>query len=751
VPNKDNALEFLEALTGKLNPAVTFQTFDDNADRKAPNLTRVLHGRLGVHWDTLERLNKAGAGIYVTVNQTDLKGRKKENITAVRAVWTDVDGEPKQKPPLKPSIINKTAGGLHYYWLAKDLKNDECEKVNKLIAKFMGGDKNACDVSRVLRIPGFDHCKGERIEVANVFSFLDAEYPLNQLLNGFSTPEEPQKPKKSNGQNQKSRFEFGATTRYGQTALNTETERIRSCDPESHERNTQLNKSAYSLGQLVAGQEVDESAASSELLSAAISTGLKEREARSTIRSGIESGKKVPRSSSRGNLALAHSNPEFEPEMQPDPPGPKESWEHNMSYTRVGKDGKDVVISKDPGNIALILINSPIWKGTIAFDGFGYSIQYAKDCPKLEGLPYPKAGEKLEEHHIVYFQQLFKKYERVSFSKDMMFSGIEMAAQHNTYHPVKNYLKSLKWDKKERIKTWLSTYMGAELDEKTCQIGLMWLVSAMARVMRPGCQADHTLILEGPQGVGKSTALRILAGQWYQGNLGNLRDKDSMGNLAGHWIVEIDELDAFRGMASTLVKRFLTQTVDQFRPPYGRLLVERPRQCVFCGTTNEEHYLHDPTGGRRFWPVSCGRLDLKALKRDRDQIWAEAYRLYKTGFKWWPDEEMTRNIAEIQEKRFDHDPWEEIIVEYIKKPTLAIEPYVTIRDILEHCLEIEIERQDRRVQMRIAAILRRAGYKRKQRMDDGKRSWVYVQSHGVDFTDKSEEPKNKSFEDIWGA
>jgi putative DNA primase/helicase len=192
------------------------------------------------------------------------------------------------------------------------------------------------------------------------------------------------------------------------------------------------------------------------------------------------------------------------------------------------------------------------------------------------------------------------------------------------------------WDGVPRLCGWLATYLRATGNAPYLSaIGTRFLVSAVARVEKPGCQADHTLVLDGKQGTGKTSTVRALGGKFVTDGLPNLHDKDSAIHLQGVWIVELGELAAIRRTADVeSTKVFLSRTVDRFRPPYGRRTIDVPRQCVFIATTNETQYLKDPTGNRRFWPVSCGAIDLPSLVRDRDQLWAEAFVLYQQGHAW---------------------------------------------------------------------------------------------------------------------
>ena len=204
---------------------------------------------------------------------------------------------------------------------------------------------------------------------------------------------------------------------------------------------------------------------------------------------------------------------------------------------------------------------------------------------------------------------------------------------------MRDYFGGLVWDGTSRLDQWLVTYFHAEPTEYVLAVGPRWLISSVARIYQPGCQADHVLILEGPQGKQKSQALRTLPNDefWFTDRLSHIGSKDAAIEIAGIQIVELAEMDALTKAASSTSKSFLTRRHDRFRPPWGKHPITLPRQCIFAATINPPAggYLKDPTGARRFWPVSChGMIDRDGIERDRDQLWAEAVARYRAGAKW---------------------------------------------------------------------------------------------------------------------
>ena len=303
---------------------------------------------------------------------------------------------------------------------------------------------------------------------------------------------------------------------------------------------------------------------------------------------------------------------------------------------------------------------------------------------------------------------------------------------------------------------WLETYLGARINVETLDAGLSdddldceeptpsekyraylrsvgpkWMIAAVARIYRPGCKVDHVVVLEGPQGMGKSTCLRILAtDEWFADEISDLGTKDSAQDLRGKWIVELAEVAALKRGEIERVKAFITRNIDHYRPSYGRRSMDFPRQCVFAGTTNADAYLADETGNRRFWPVKVTGLRLEELMRDRDQLWAEAVARFRAGESWWLDREVEAFAAEEQGQRRQGDPWEDPVLDWLGRQTKAEH---TVADILQGALGREIGDWTQTDMNRVVRCLRANGYERFQVRDParkdatgkGRRMWVY--------------------------
>lgn len=334
-------------------------------------------------------------------------------------------------------------------------------------------------------------------------------------------------------------------------------------------------------------------------------------------------------------------------------PLPDAPWARSLAL-----DGQGQLRSSAP-NLLLLLRHLDDWRGILALDQFANRIVWRKPPPRLAG--FPQIGqEEFADGHVLFLQAYFAKHYDVDFRDRALRDAAVAVARENAFDTARDYLMQLAWDGTERLSGWLTTYCGVEATPYTQAVGAAWMISAVARILDPGCKVDSLIVLEGPQGLGKSRALRALAGEYFLDHLPELSSKDARGNLAGHWIVELAELEGISRSSATAVKAFLSVQVDAYRPPYGRTVMRFPRRCVFAGTTNGQTWLTDDTGNRRFWPVRVSSpIDVAALVRDRDQLWAEARVRFEQGEPWHlVDRSVIALARQEQEARVLGDPWE---------------------------------------------------------------------------------------------
>jgi predicted P-loop ATPase len=325
---------------------------------------------------------------------------------------------------------------------------------------------------------------------------------------------------------------------------------------------------------------------------------------------------------------------------------------------RMTKNG----VIPDEENVLRILKGDPNLQGVVRFDEFASEMILARpitrdECVGERGVPRPWT-----DADTVTLQTYIQRYIVPRIGREKIEAVVAMyARKYAAFHPVRDYLQSVEWDGVPRLDNWLRDYMGANEQpaEYVAAVGSRFLIAAVARITEPGCQADSAIVLEGPQGIYKSTALRVLAGdEYFSDSLpADLSHKDARDHLRGKWIVELSELAQFRRGEIETIKAFISRRYEQYRPSYGRHEIKFPRQCVFAGTTNADEYLVDQTGNRRFWVVACKGVELGALTRDRNQIWAEAVVRYRNREPWHLSGQIADVAATEAGARVAHDPW----------------------------------------------------------------------------------------------
>lgn len=400
------------------------------------------------------------------------------------------------------------------------------------------------------------------------------------------------------------------------------------------------------------------------------------------------------------------------------------SWLNKLSRSKRG-------LLKLSRNAELILIHDDRWKGVIAWDDFRQTIVFRQPPPWDPDIAPAVPHGELTDSDVIRLQGWLSRHHGLHLGREVTAGALLVAAEHTSGHEVRDYLRGLVWDGGSRVEAWASRYLGAEDSAYTRLVSRYYLTSAVARIMEPGCKVDTMIVLEGPQGARKSTALKTLFGpEWFSDTPLDLESKDRFVALRGCWGAEWAELDAMRKSDIARIKSFLSSSRDRYRPPYGRGLVDVPRQCVFAGTTNPDAYLRDPTGNRRFWPIRCGGVDVEALAADRDQIWAEAVQIYKghsrgdCECRWWPEGDEVAMLRGEQDERIEPDPWDDIVTDWLTG-RLA-HAYVTTADILGSALDIEPGKRTRADEGRVGAILGRLGWARERKRVQGARRYVYV-------------------------
>lgn len=380
-----------------------------------------------------------------------------------------------------------------------------------------------------------------------------------------------------------------------------------------------------------------------------------------------------------------------------------DNWQDGL----ISKKGE---LSACLANARLILENMPAWKGVIAYDEFSERTVHRAPLPfDRTGPAEGEWSDHLDVETTIHLQRAW----RIEFSTSIVPKAVESMARKYRFHPVREALKALApWDGKRRNATWLSDYLGVERTPYTELVGAFFLRGMIQRVMRPGCKFDYCLVLEGGQGLGKSTVCRILGWHWFCDTDLDLSNKDSLLALPGHWVYEIAELGSLMKAEERKQKSFLSRQEDEFRPPYGQRLIKVPRQNVFIGTTNEEEYLKDATGGRRFWPVMCGAVfDLDGLRAALPQMYAEALADFSAGEVSFPTrEQQDKLFTPEQAKRGMPEPFEDLLQTWVSQQVAPFSMAMAATD----GLNLSADKLTPAVVTRLGIVLKKLGCGRKE-------------------------------------
>ena len=450
----------------------------------------------------------------------------------------------------------------------------------------------------------------------------------------------------------------------------------------------------------------------------------------------IEAAERAMREAERSEAARAEAIDEALPSGAP-PDG--EKWIDKLSK---GANGS---IAQTPANARIILRNHSDFCGKIVWNEITKTIE-------LRGMKLKISDT---EDIVAWIQDYLAGAHSLQVAYNDLKRRVFAVARENPYDPLREYLLSLSWDGKKRLKTWLADYCGARNDDSSearhiRNIGRRWLIACVARALQPGCKCDTMLIFESDrQGVGKSTAFDILGGQWFCDTSIDVRNKDSRLMVASSWIIEMPELQSFKMADYLRMKAFLSQRSDIFRPPYGDKIETFKRRAAFAGTTNERVYLTDNTGNRRYWSVFITKIDTEALEVDRDQLFAEAVHLYLTAetcedcmiargkgtrnrcdeHRWWLSDSEEEIAEEEAEKREEEIPWTLQIHEWWlnMKPEERPE-YISTDDLAKFVLDIPLDRVNNHLRTQIGIATKSLNFTKKKITVGGKQHWFYVPS-----------------------
>lgn len=413
-----------------------------------------------------------------------------------------------------------------------------------------------------------------------------------------------------------------------------------------------------------------------------------------------------------------------------------------------GKSYEDGMIKTEKGGIAACVTNVVKMVGTHPFlrDCFAWSeveekVMIMRPLPTYDGLKPPRSAGgypcAIDDKHSVYIRCMLNAVLECNFKKSDIDDGLITIANQRPYHPIRTYLKSLKWDEIPRLSDWLVKGFGATPGPLSGSMSHMFLIAAVRRVIFRRYKFDSMLVLEGPKGIKKSSGIRALYGdEYFLEGVGDIRREQSSQILSGMWGVEIPEGKGFLNADASTQKAFLSQVEDTYRRAYAHHAVSIPRTVTFIMTVNDYNYMVDGVGDRRFWPVRCGETsmpDIEWIRANRDQLWAEAFAKaternedgtlkYQT---FMEDAEMEILTTE-QEDRVIADPWESLVRSYLYVDVAGtgVTEVSTVR-LMSDALEIPKDRQDKAAQIKVGRIMRDLGW-RKHRVGSGNnREYVY--------------------------
>lgn len=367
-------------------------------------------------------------------------------------------------------------------------------------------------------------------------------------------------------------------------------------------------------------------------------------------------------------------------------------------------------------NVHDILANSEAWRGVIAFDEFAQRVVKLK-APVYIGGTIGEWESTDDSRTAMMLSRLFK----FAPSSALVTEAVEVIARENGFHPVRRWLRTLKWDNVPRVDDWLCDYMGVPKTEYSMRVARWYLMGMIARVMVPGKKFDYCLVLEGVQGRLKSSALAVLGGEWFGDTDINLDNKDSMSALRGKWLYEFQEMGSLAKHEASKQKSFISRQVDEFRPVYGRREIRCPRQVVFAGTTNDWEWNKDPTGGRRFWPGAVDNdVHVEGLREAREQLFAEALVRFEAGERYWPTSAEQREFFDPEQlKREQQDSLVDALHDWVYQQFKEFSIATAAMD----GLKMDASKLTRDLQTRIGISLRKLGCAKVEKRNGMTRFW----------------------------
>lgn len=430
------------------------------------------------------------------------------------------------------------------------------------------------------------------------------------------------------------------------------------------------------------------------------------------------------------------------PPSDPQTPPAGNQPPNGVNWRNLLQKDKDGNPTNTESNITLVLRNDPDFCGHIRWNDISKKV-----C--ITGGPLQSISALGIEALVTAVQDMLAGVHNMRTKYSDLARRVMSIARQNSFDPLNDYLSSLVWDGTNRMDGWLTRYCGAVEDDDNRQfiqmVGRRWLIALVARGLNPGCKVDNVLVLEGKMGLGKSTVFEIIGKDWFCDTAVTLGDKDSRMLASQYWICELGELVSFKRSGNDVLKNFFSSRVDKFRPPYAASIEEFKRRCIFVGTTNEEQYLGDETGNRKYWTVSCqySPQSLDLLRRDRDQLLAEAVAAFRAGEKWHFGYEEQHITEEEAEKRMvDRPIASKIHTWWFSMPPLERPDIMTTTQVFEWAFEKNAADAKHADLCIVGSTLRKMGFQRRRDSNGAHRDWRYFPTPELKNTDRI--PKRSS-------
>lgn len=357
-------------------------------------------------------------------------------------------------------------------------------------------------------------------------------------------------------------------------------------------------------------------------------------------------------------------------------------------------------------NIVRLIESEPALQNLFRFNEFISDIEYNR-APSWNHKIKP--GKKIDDSDEIFIKGWLAEEKHFEPPRALINEALVLCSAKNKIHPVKNYLESLKWDGKKRLDLWMHKVCGAEDNIYSTLVGRKMICALVKRIYDPGCQFDNLIVLEGKQGIYKTSMLRIIGGEWYAPFSIKAESKDAIDVMQGKWLLEMEELTAMRYTDIEHIKAFLSRTVDRVRLSYRRNAQDFPRQCVFIGSMNpigDNQYFKDTSENRRFWPIECkGTIKIRWVKENRDQLFAEAMKVYEKEKLFLDNEDAIKISVDKQEDRKPHDSWMDLIDEF-----LSGKNFITTIEIMTKCLHCPTDKITIANSIRVGICMRRLGW-----------------------------------------